>query len=369
MRCWWASDLLILRLPERVSRAAEPVRRSGGYCSKRASTSDAGRATNSRLCPTGDRPLTFVRFAGFRAETVSLKLHYGSCVPQNLALQNVVADIAAAYFRKNHVAPTEISTVIAQIAISLSEVGARPVALAPEPPKQAKPSSVQIRKSITRDALISFEDNKPYKSLRRHLAARDLSPQEYRIKWGLPEDYPMAAPSYREARASLAKAHGFGGRRASSAEPGDSAPSTPPPGPASSTLPAAPAANATAAGLLSATARPDPATKPAPRGLSLQRKPPSTPTAFRPRDAINDPAISTRHKNWLAMLTEADWARVRAIARQVNHAQVSAAVTGLSAPLRIRACLVGQEARFSGETVGTLRGGQVAVLISEHGEH
>lgn len=288
---------------------------------------------------------------------------------QNVALQNLVADIAAAYFRSNHVAPTEISTVIAQIAVSLSNAGGRPVALAPEPPKQAKLSSVQIRKSITRDALISFEDNKAYKSLRRHLAARNLSPEEYRIKWGLPDDYPMAAPSYREARANLAKAQGFGGRQALRAVPEDSDPSTPQPEPASNALPAAPAANAAAAGLLAATARPDPKTKPAPRSLSLRRTTPSTPTAFRPRDAINDPAISTRHKHWLAMLSEADWARVRAIARQVNHAQVSAAVTGLSAPLRVRACLVGHEARFSGEPVGTLRGGQVAVLISEHGEH
>jgi hypothetical protein len=69
------------------------------------------------------------------------------------------------------------------------------------------------------------------------------------------------------------------------------------------------------------------------------------------------------------MLSETDWARIRVIARQVNHAHVPAALTDLSAPLRVRACLVGHEARFPGEHVGTLRGGQVAVLISERDEH
>ena len=286
---------------------------------------------------------------------------------QNVALRNIVADIAAAYFRNNHVASSEISTVITQIALGLSAVGAHPGALSPEP-RRTKLSPVQVRESITRDALISFEDNKPYKSLRRHLGSRGLSPQEYRTKWGLPEDYPMAAPAYRETRANLAKARGFGARPALNAELEASTASAPPPESAPSSYPAAPAVDAAAAVLLSATSRPNPATKPELRSLTLRRESASTPTAFRPRDAVGDPAISARHKHWLAMLSDADWARVRAISRQVNHAQVCAPVTGLSAPLRIRVCLVGHEARFPGEHVGTLRSGLVAVLIFEHRE-
>jgi predicted transcriptional regulator len=60
------------------------------------------------------------------------------------------------------------------------------------------------------DALVSFEDGRAYRSLTRHLAARGLSPDGYRRKWGLPDDYPMAAESYRAARAELARRHGFG---------------------------------------------------------------------------------------------------------------------------------------------------------------
>jgi predicted transcriptional regulator len=286
-------------------------------------------------------------------------------VSENIDFRNLVADIAAAHFRNRHVTPSEIPTVISQIAISLSAVGAVAVERLAEPPPRAKLNLVQIRKSITRDALISFEDNKPYKTLRRHLAARGLSPEEYRIKWGLPGDYPMAAPAYREARASLAKAGGFGGRPALNAEP---ASNTLPPEPASNTSPAEPP-NPAAAEPVSAPVPAAAGTKQGLRGLGLQRKSPSTPSAFRPRESGHDPETSTRHKRWLAMLSETDWARIRAIARQVNHAHVPAALTDLTAPLRVRTCLVGHEARFAGEHVGTLRGGQVAVLMSERGEH
>lgn len=144
---------------------------------------------------------------------------------EDLDLRKLVADVAAAYFRNSHVTPTEIPTVIDQIANSLSAIGA-PVAEAPaEPEAQPKLTPAQIRKSITRDALISFEDSKPYKTLRRHLAVRGLSPDEYKNKWGLPKDYPMVAPSYSETRASLARSFGLG-NRASRSE-AEQAPPTP----------------------------------------------------------------------------------------------------------------------------------------------
>ncbi len=276
---------------------------------------------------------------------------------EELEIKKIVGQIAAAYLGKSYVAPGEIPAVISQIAISLAAVRA----IEPEAPAQQvdkrKLSPAQIRKSITRDALISFEDNRPYKTLRRHLASKGLSPETYRSMWGLPDDYPMVAPSYREARASLAKAHGFSVAGAVNDAPAATAA---PPEPA----PEAPRAEPARAAPVPAAVR-----KPNLGGLGLTRKSASTPTAFRPSSSIRDPETSARHKRWLAMLSETDWARIRAIARQVNAARVPPTLTDLSAPLRVRACLVGQEARFPGEYVGTLRSGQVAVLISERGEH
>ena len=129
-------------------------------------------------------------------------------------MRKIVADVAAAYFNNSHVTPAEIPTVINQIASSLLAIGAPAASAAseaaPEEPAQPKLTPGQIRKSITRDALISFEDNKPYKTLRRHLAVRDRTPEQYREKWGLPKDYPMVAPNYAKARSDLAKQMGLG---------------------------------------------------------------------------------------------------------------------------------------------------------------
>ncbi|MDB5448464.1 MAG: transcriptional regulator, MucR family [Phenylobacterium sp.] len=127
-------------------------------------------------------------------------------------LRKIVAEVAAAYFSNSHVTPSEIPTVVNQIAQSLSAVGAP----APETPAEAAApldlTPSQIRKSITRDALISFEDNRPYKTLRRHLAVRGLTPEQYRSKWGLAKDYPMVAPAYSEARSQMARTIGLGSR-------------------------------------------------------------------------------------------------------------------------------------------------------------
>jgi predicted transcriptional regulator len=67
-----------------------------------------------------------------------------------------------------------------------------------------------VKKSITPDFLISLEDGKPYKSLKRHLFRRGLTPAQYRAKWGLSADYPMVAPNYSKARSELANNSGLG---------------------------------------------------------------------------------------------------------------------------------------------------------------
>ena len=129
-------------------------------------------------------------------------------------LRELVADVAAAYFSNSHVSPGDIPAVVRQIADSLTSVGSSsaPAAAeaAQEEPERTKLTAAQIRKSITPDALISFEDQKGYKTLRRHLASRGLTPEQYREKWGLPKDYPLVAPSYSAARSNLAKTMGLG---------------------------------------------------------------------------------------------------------------------------------------------------------------
>jgi len=82
------------------------------------------------------------------------------------------------------------------------------------PPAEKSAPAVSIKKSITADFLICLEDGKKFKSLKRHLRkAYDMTPHEYRAKWGLPPDYPMVAPAYAEARSNLAKSMGLGRQR------------------------------------------------------------------------------------------------------------------------------------------------------------
>lgn len=80
----------------------------------------------------------------------------------------------------------------------------------PEHPEVAKATPKQIKDSIKPDGLVSFEDGKTYKSLKRHLHKHGLTPAEYRAKWGLPADYGMVSAEYSARRSELAKANGLG---------------------------------------------------------------------------------------------------------------------------------------------------------------
>ena len=126
----------------------------------------------------------------------------------------LTSDIISAYVANNNVPASELPGLIAQVHSALTGLGSTGKA---EEPAVAKPTPAQIKKSITHDALISFEDGKPYKTLRRHLTVRGLTAEEYREKHGLPRDYPMVAPSYSEQRSSLAKSLGLGQNRRSPA--------------------------------------------------------------------------------------------------------------------------------------------------------
>ncbi|SFV14592.1 transcriptional regulator, MucR family [Methylobacterium sp. 174MFSha1.1] len=118
----------------------------------------------------------------------------------------LAADIVGAYVSNNNVRAADLPDLIASVHASLT--GLSQPAAAPEEDHKVTPA--QIRKSVTPDAITSFLDGKPYKSLKRHLNSQGYTPDEYRKKFGLPFDYPMVAATYAAQRSELAKSLGLG---------------------------------------------------------------------------------------------------------------------------------------------------------------
>jgi predicted transcriptional regulator len=126
-------------------------------------------------------------------------------------LVQLTADIVSAYVSNNKVSTEELAKLIQDVHGALKRAPAAAATPEPEPLVPAVP----IRKSITPDYIISLEDGRKFKSLKRHLAGTyGMTPDEYRSKWGLPRDYPMVAPNYAKARSELAKSMGLGRKRA-----------------------------------------------------------------------------------------------------------------------------------------------------------
>lgn len=122
----------------------------------------------------------------------------------------LAADIVSAYVSNNTLPANDLGSLIADVHGALSQTMGLQSEAKAEPQKPA----VSVRKSITPDYLICLEDGKQFKSLKRHLRTHyDLSPEDYREKWGLPSDYPMVAPNYAAARSALAKKMGLGQQR------------------------------------------------------------------------------------------------------------------------------------------------------------
>lgn len=122
----------------------------------------------------------------------------------------LATEIVAAYVSNNSVPLAGLAELIASVHGALSGLGA---STEPGEPKMEKATAARIRKSISDDALISFEDGRSYKTLRRHLTMRGLSPESYRAKYGLPTDYPMTSPAYSAQRSQLARSFGLGQQR------------------------------------------------------------------------------------------------------------------------------------------------------------
>lgn len=126
--------------------------------------------------------------------------------PSKDLLAEITASIVGAYVANNPVPVAELPAVIASVASSIGKICQISPDAAPEPQKPAVP----IKKSVTSDYLISLEDGKKYQTLKRHLGRLGLTPDQYRVKWGLPSNYPMTAPAYTERRVAIAKAMGLG---------------------------------------------------------------------------------------------------------------------------------------------------------------
>ncbi|WP_378950087.1 MucR family transcriptional regulator [Mesorhizobium sp. ANAO-SY3R2] len=123
----------------------------------------------------------------------------------NHQLVELTAEIVAAYVSNNPVPVGELPAFIAQVHASIAKLNS------PESQvEEQQTPRMPIKKTITPDYLISLEDGKRYKTLKRHLSVFGLTPDEYRAKWGLPGDYPMTAPNYSVQRSQLAKSLGLG---------------------------------------------------------------------------------------------------------------------------------------------------------------
>ena len=129
----------------------------------------------------------------------------------------LAADIVSAFVSNNSVPVSELPVLIGSVHEALNRVASGSTQQAVEEPKTP---AVPIKKSVQPDYIVCLDDGKRLKSLKRHLRTTyNLTPEQYRAKWGLPASYPMVAPNYAAARSELAKRIGLGARRRTTQEP------------------------------------------------------------------------------------------------------------------------------------------------------
>ncbi|MFG5120852.1 MucR family transcriptional regulator [Methylorubrum sp. POS3] len=117
-----------------------------------------------------------------------------------------VVSIVSAFVGNNTIPAKDLPALIANVHVTLANLDGRHGGTQITPSLEI-PTQDQIKKSIGRDALISFIDGKPYKMLRRHLKQHDMTPESYRARYGLPQDYPMTAAEYSARRVAIAQAN------------------------------------------------------------------------------------------------------------------------------------------------------------------
>jgi len=129
--------------------------------------------------------------------------------PGRTDLLHMTAEVVSAYVGNNRLEKADISGVIGQVYGKLSTLGRQPPRTPARPLKQRP--AVPVAESVQPDYLICLEDGRKLKMLKRHLrTAFNLTPEQYRAKWGLPPDYPMVAPNYASQRSEFAKQIGLG---------------------------------------------------------------------------------------------------------------------------------------------------------------
>ena len=134
-----------------------------------------------------------------------------SSMSESSDLITVTGGIVSAFVAHNSLPSAELPPLIQSVHAALVRIVSG--AVTPDAPE---PAAVSVRKSITPDYLVCLDDGLKFKSLRRHLAALGMTPDEYRAKWKLPADYPMVAPNYAAQRSELAKRFGLGQLRGDS---------------------------------------------------------------------------------------------------------------------------------------------------------
>ncbi|MEE7449584.1 MucR family transcriptional regulator [Methylobacterium radiotolerans] len=118
----------------------------------------------------------------------------------------LAAKILSAYVTRNSVPAGTLPDLLSEVHRSITALDQT------AEPQVRRPTEAQIRASIRPDTLISFEDGKPYKALRRHLTMRGLTPEAYKAKWGLPVDYPLVSAVYSARRSTISRQIGEGQR-------------------------------------------------------------------------------------------------------------------------------------------------------------
>jgi predicted transcriptional regulator len=122
-------------------------------------------------------------------------------------LLRMTAEIVSAYVGQNTLPTQQLPEVINAVYVTLTGLQGVPAEVPQEPMRPAVP----IKKSVTPEYIVCLEDGKKLKMLKRHLRSTyDMTPEEYRAKWGLPPDYPMVAPNYAAQRSEFAKKIGLG---------------------------------------------------------------------------------------------------------------------------------------------------------------
>ncbi|MGH6673450.1 MAG: MucR family transcriptional regulator [Xanthobacteraceae bacterium] len=130
--------------------------------------------------------------------------------PAERSYIELTAQIVSAYVGNNSVPSAEMANLISQVHAALKRVSGGQIAMPAEPVRPA----VAVKRSINSDYIVCLEDGKKFKSLKRHLRTQyNMTPEQYREKWGLNGDYPMVAPNYAAARSQLAKQMGLGQQR------------------------------------------------------------------------------------------------------------------------------------------------------------